>query len=218
MGVGPGDPELMTQKALRLIRENDVIAVPGKTAEGSMAYRIAAAMIPELKDKELVPVYMPMTRDRDLLEKAHREGAELLESYLDRGENVVYITLGDPTIYCTFSYLQNILEEDGYTVEMVPGITSFCASASRLRLPLVEGNEPLHVVPASQLTAEDLNRPGTYVIMKSGKSMSEVKELLRRSGKVVTAVENCGMADEKIYRSVDDVPDDAGYYTLIIAK
>lgn len=201
-----------------MIRENDVIAVPGKTAEGSMAYRIAASIIPELKDKELVPVYMPMTRDRDLLEKAHREGAELLESYLDRGENVVYITLGDPSVYCTFSYLQTILEEEGYTVEMVPGITSFCACASRLCLPLVEGNEPLHVVPASCLTAEELSRPGTYVIMKSGKSMSEVKELLRRSGKVVTAVENCGMSDEKLFRSADEIPDDAGYYTLIIAK
>ena len=103
VGVGPGDPEYMTLKAIRLIRENDVIAVPGTVAEETVAYGIAAAAVPELKDKELVAVNMPMLRDRALLEAEHRKGAKLLEQYLDRGENVVFLTLGDPTVYSTFS-------------------------------------------------------------------------------------------------------------------
>ncbi|MBR2717124.1 MAG: precorrin-2 C(20)-methyltransferase [Oscillospiraceae bacterium] len=218
VGVGPGDPELMTQKAIRLIRENDVIAVPGKSAEESAAYRIAAAMVPEMKNKELLPIAMPMSRDRELLDAAHRKGAALLESRLDRGKNVVYITLGDPGIYCTFSYLQRILEADGYTVELTPGIPSFCAAAARLNLPLAEWDEPLHVAPAIHMTGEALDGRGTCVLMKSAGRMAEVKELLRRSGRDVYAVENCGMETEKVYRGAEAIPDDAGYFSLIIAK
>ena len=129
VGVGPGDPELMTQKAIHLIRENDVIAVPGQDAKASVAYGIAAAMVPELAQKELVPVPMPMTRDKERLRKAHVEGARLIESYLNRGKNVVYLTLGDPSIYGSFSYLQRLLLADGYPVETVPGVPSFSAAA-----------------------------------------------------------------------------------------
>lgn len=218
VGVGPGDPELMTGKAVRLIRENDVIAVPGRAAEESAAYRIAAAAVPEIRQKELVPVYMPMVKDRALLDAQHRKGAEVLERYLEQGKNVVYLTLGDPSVYCTFSYLQRILEADGYAVELVPGVTSFCAAAARLGLPLTEWDESLHVVPAAHRAKEELERAGTCVLMKSGGSMAEVKDLLRRSGRDVSAVENCGMAGEKVYRSVEEIPDDAGYFSLIVAK
>ncbi len=218
VGVGPGDPELMTLKALRLIRENDVIAVPGREAKEAVAYQIAVAVAPELADKELVPVYMPMIKDRELIDAEHRRGARLLESYLDQGKNVVYLTLGDPTIYCTFSYLQHILEADGYTVELVPGIPSFCAAAARLDLPLVEWDEPLHVIPAVHKTRDALDQSGTYVLMKSASHMAEVKELLRQSGRDVSAVENCSMATEKVYRGVEEIPDDAGYFSLIVAK
>ena len=121
VGVGPGDPEYMTLKAVRLIRENRVIAVPGQAAKESAAYKIAVQAVPELAEKELVPVYMPMVKDRKLIDAEHRKGAELLKTYLDRGENVVFLTLGDPSIYCTFSYIQHYLEADGYPVELVSG-------------------------------------------------------------------------------------------------
>ena len=218
VGVGPGDPELMTLKAIRLIRENDVIAVPGENAKEAVAYQIAVKNVPELADKELVPITMPMVKDRELIDREHRKGAKQLEAYLDQGKNVVYITLGDPTIYCTFSYLQHILEADGYMVELVSGISSFCAAAARLNLPLVEWDEQLHVVPAVHKLEEPLSYPGNYVLMKSASHMKEVKELLKKSGMEANVVENCGMETEKIYRSVDEIPDDAGYFSLIIAK
>ena len=110
VGVGPGDPALMTLKACRLIKDNNVIAVPGKVPQESVAYKIAVQAVPELADKELIPVYMPMVRDRKVLEESHRNAADIIEEHLDRGENVIYLTLGDPTIYCTFSYIQHILE------------------------------------------------------------------------------------------------------------
>ena len=218
VGVGPGDPELMTLKAVRLIRENEVIAVPGKNARESVAYKIALGAVPEIADKTLVPVYMPMLRDREKLAQEHQRGAKLLEEYLDQGKNVVYLTLGDSTVYCTFSYLQHILEDDGYEVELVSGITSFCAAAARLNISLTEWNEPLHVIPASHKTDHPLDQHGTYVLMKSASRMKEVKELLIASGRQVGCVENCGMENEKVYHSAEEIPDDAGYFSLVIAR
>jgi len=218
VGVGPGDPELMTLKAVRLIRENDVIAVPGEVPEETVAYKIAVQAVPELTEKVLVPVHMPMIRDRARLKEEHRKGAELLESYLEQGKNVVFLTLGDPTVYCTFSYLQHILEADGYKVVLVSGITSFCAAAARLNLPLAEWDEPLHVLPALHKTENCLESGGNYVLMKAASHMKEVKELLRRSGREASAVIDCGMDSEQVYRSMEDIPDDAGYFSLIISK
>ena len=218
VGVGPGDPEYMTLKAIRVIRENEVIAVPGKVAQESVAYKIAVQAVPELAQKTLVPVWMPMVKDRARIDEEHRKGAKLLEEYLDQGKNVVYITLGDPTVYCTFTYLQHFLEADGYEVEFVSGVTSFCAAAARLNLPLAEWDEPLHVVPAVHKTDSALDWQGNAVLMKSASHMSEIKALLRGSGRKVNAVINCGMPDELVCRSVEEIPDDAGYFSLIIAK
>ena len=218
VGVGPGDPELMTLKAVRLIRETDVIAVPGTDGRRSAAYQIAVRAVPELAEKELVSVELPMVKDRSLLEQARRRAAERIAAYLDQGRNVVWLTLGDPTVYSTFGYLQRILEAEGYGVELVSGVSSVCAAAARLHLPLAEWDEPLHVLPAIHRTGTGLDEAGTCVLMKSGRSMAEVKDLLRESGRTVLAVENCGMASERVYRGVEEIPDEAGYFTLIIAK
>ena len=218
VGVGPGDPELMTLKAIRLIRENDIIALPGRAPEETVAYKIAVAVVPELAKKTLVPVYMPMIKDRALIDLEHRKAAKLLEGYLDQGKNVVYLTLGDSTIYCTFSYIQHFLEADGYRSELVPGITSFCAAAARLNVPLCEWDEQLHVVPAVHRLDKVLDEPGNYILMKSASQMAAVKQMLRESGRDVMMVENCSMETERVYRSVDEIPDDAGYFSLIIAK
>ena len=225
VGVGPGDPELMTLKAIRLIRQADVIAVPGTAARDAAAYKIAAAVVPELADKELLAVPMPMTRDRALLAAAHRDGAKRLEQILDQGRDVAFLTLGDPAIYSTFSYLMRILKADGYPVELAAGVASFCAAAARLGVPLTEWDEALHILPAVHRTDDALDLPGTYVLMKSAGRLAGVtnsrawaKALLRRSGRDVCAVENCGMDAERVFRSVEDIPDDAGYFSLIVAR
>lgn len=218
VGVGPGDPELMTLKAVRLIRENKIIAVPGADPRETVAYKIAVQAVPELAEKELLPIYMPMTHDPEELEKNHARGAAALEACLDKGENVVFLTLGDPCVYSTFTYLQKRVENHGYPTKLVSGITSFCAAAARLNIPLSEWNEQLHVVPAVHRLDSTLSESGNYILMKSGKKMSQVKEILAKSNRDVFMVENCGMENEHIYRSVEEIPDDAGYYSLIIAK
>ena len=218
VGVGPGDPELMTRKACRLIRENRVIALPGAQPEETLAYRIAVQSVPELAEKQLLALVMPMTHDRNKMARSHREAADTVERVLEQGENVVFLTLGDPTIYSTFSYVQELVERDGYPTEMVSGVPSFCAAAARVNQPLVCWNEPLHVVPAAHRLTETLSDGGQYVLMKSGRRMKEVKEMLAASGRDVIAVENCGIEGERVYRSVEEIPDDAGYYSLVMAK
>lgn len=218
VGVGPGDPELMTCKACRLIRENRVIALPGTQPEETLAYRIAVQSVPELAEKQLLALVMPMTHDRDKMARSHREAADTVERVLEQGENVVFLTLGDPTIYSTFSYVQELVERDGYPTEMVSGVPSFCAAAARVNQPLVCWNEPLHVVPAAHRLTETLSDGGQYVLMKSGRRMKEVKEMLAASGRDVIAVENCGIEGERVYRGVEEIPDDAGYYSLVMAK
>jgi precorrin-2/cobalt-factor-2 C20-methyltransferase len=208
----------MTLKAQRLIREHTVIAVPGEEAKSSFAYRIAVAAVPELESKQLVPVPMPMIRDKEALQEYHRQGARLLETYLQQGEDVVFLTLGDPTVYSGFCYIQHIVEEDGFATEMVSGVTSFCAAAAKAKMPLVLGEETLHILPTSRGQELLASVPGTFVYMKAGSRLSDLKAQIKEQQKDAVMVENCGTAQEKIYESVEDIPDKAGYYSLVIVK
>ena len=102
-------------------------------------------------------------------------------------------------------------------MELVSGVPSFCAAAARLGISLAEKEEELHIIPAVSGLDEKLEYPGRHVLMKSAGRIPEVKELLQESGRQVMAVENCGMAGEAVYCSADEIPEDAGYFTIIIA-
>ncbi|WP_434309113.1 precorrin-2 C(20)-methyltransferase [Hominifimenecus sp. rT4P-3] len=218
VGVGPGDPELLTLKAMRLIREADAIAVPAKEKEESVAYRIVRQAYPEIQEKNVLAIEMPMTKDKEKLAASHRLGAELLEKELSAGKNVVFLTLGDPTVYSTYLYIHRLVGADGFPTEIVSGIPSFCAVAARMNMGLVEKADLLHVIPSSYPVETALQLPGTRVLMKAGKKMGEVKTQLQKLSCEVSMIENCGMENEKIYTSVDEIPEDAGYYSLIIVK
>ncbi|MDO5784589.1 MAG: precorrin-2 C(20)-methyltransferase [Eubacteriales bacterium] len=218
VGVGPGDPELMTLKAVRMIEENHIIALPGAVPTETIAYQIAIQAVPALAEKQLIPIYMPMTHNQEELERNHQKGAQIIESHLKQGNNVIFLTLGDPSIYSTFTYIQQVVEQHGYSTAMVSGITSFCAAAASVNIPLVKWNEQLHIIPAVHSLKHQLPDSGNYVLMKSGRKMKQVKELLAASKRDIVTVENCGTEKEHIYRGVDEIPDDAGYYSLIIAK
>lgn len=217
-GVGPGDPELMTLKAVRLILENEIIAVPGRTAEESAAYRIASAAVPEIKNKTVIPLEMPMVHDRDKMKEYHRKAAETVELYLSTGKNVVFLTLGDPSVYSTCSYVEHIIKEDGFETVMTSGITSFCAASAAAGIPLTEWNQAMHIYPASQLASEiTLNDTDTYIFMKSGRKIKDMKDFLQENAVNATMVENCGMENERVFRSISEIPEDSGYFSLIIA-
>ena len=218
VGVGPGDPELMTLKAVRIIKESAVIAIPAETKEACVAYRIAEGAVPEIGEKELLCISMPMTKDREVLMASHDAGAEKIERLLDMGKDVAFLTLGDVAVYSTYLYIHKRAAAAGYETELVSGIPSFCAAAARLGIGLTETKEELHVIPATYGVEEALTLPGTKVLMKAGKKMAKVKAALMAGGCEAYMVENCGMENEKIYRSAAEIDENAGYYSLLIVK
>ena len=132
VGVGPGDPELMTLKAVRILRECSVVAIPHSEKERCAAYQIAAQAAPEIEEKTILYLPMPMTRDRDRLDRSHQEAAARTAAVLDEGRDVAFITLGDSTVYSTCLYVMGRLQEQGYETELINGVPSFCAAAARL--------------------------------------------------------------------------------------
>lgn len=216
IGVGPGDPELMTLKAVRLIRECDIIAVPHKDKSRCFALRIATGAVPELVKKPLLEVDMPMTINENTRERAYEAGTEKLREQLDAGKTVVFLTLGDPTVFSTYCYLHERLTRLGYDTEIVPGVTSFCASAATLNIPLCENRQEVHIIPGTYNPVDALDYPGVKVFMKN--NIPETLAVARRRGLSVQMVENCGTMDQRIYRSVEEIPENAGYYSVIIVK
>ena len=200
VGVGPGDPELMTLKAVRVLREADVVMVPGTCKSDRTALR--------------------MVRDKAVLEKAYEAAAEQIIAYLTRGRQVAFLTLGDPTVYSTYMYIHKKVKARGYEVEVVPGVTSFCAAAARLNMSLCQGSEPLLIIPASHGAEALIDVKANKVFMKAGKSILELKEELKKRGLLQHAamVENCSMEGERVYEHFEDLTEPSGYFSLVIAK
>lgn len=214
IGVGPGDPELMTVKAVRLCREADVVAIAHKDRNKCVALQIALGAVPELAEKPILEIDMPMTKDAAILEKAHALGAEQVARCLENGKNVVFLTLGDTTVYSTYFYIHERVEKMGYPVCVVPGITSFCAAAAALGIPLCENRQQLHIIPGTYAPEQAFSYPGTKILMKN--DIPAVRAALQERGLDAMMVENCGMPNERQYRSVDEIPENAGYYSLLI--
>lgn len=218
IGVGPGDPELITLKGARLIRECAVIAVPHSGAPDQVALDIAASLV---GDKPVLNCPMPMVRDEQELAQAHKAAADLLCEQLDAGRDVAFLTIGDPSVYSTYIYLHRLVEVRGYQVEMVPGVPSFCAAAAALNMPLCEAGQPLHIVPASyDGVAQALALDGVKVLMKSGKKLAALLSELKSRGQLQDAVlaERVGLADQRLVRDLATVKDMPGYLSLVILK
>lgn len=221
VGVGPGDPELMTVKAVRTVERCPVIALPQSGRGECTAYEIAKEAVPALEKKEKLLLSMPMTRDQGKLLESWREAADQIAKKLDLGQDVAFLTLGDPAVYSTYLYLHRLVEKMGYEARMIPGVPSFCAAAARLGWGLCENRQPLHILPASyDGTEEALSLPGTKVLMKAGSSAAEVMDALGKRGlrSRTGLVVNCGMAGEKAYQSLETTPEEQGYFSLYIVK
>ncbi len=222
VGVGPGDPELITVKALRVIRECDLIGIPAGSPDSCTAYQIARRAVPEMEKKPVVCVPIPMTNDRDRLELSYGEGSRKLMEQLENGKQIAFLNLGDPVVYGTYMRLHEKVQRAGYEAELVSGVPSFCAVAAELGIPLALGTEQLHILPGYDLGEEMEGFSGTRVLMKSGGKVKAVKEKLQEletSGRARShAVVNCGMEDQRVCRKIGDLDENAGYFTTIIVK
>ena len=218
VGVGPGDPELLTLKAVRVLESCPVLAAP-QTASGEMTALSIARQVVDLEGKTLLPLFFTMSRDKERQRAAHREAAEAVRLHLERGQDVAMAILGDVSIFSTYCYLMDILKGEGFPCVMVPGVPSFCAVAARLGRSLTEANTPLHILPGGgEGPGESLDLPGTKVLMKSGRNYPQLLEELERRDWLDQAgmVENCGLPGERIFPTLEENPESSGYFTTII--
>lgn len=218
VGVGPGDPELLTLKAARILRQCDVIAAPRAGAGAQAALTIAA---PYAADKPVLHCDTPMTRDAETLARSHDKAANDICALLGQGKTVAFLTLGDPSVYSTYAYMHDRVRERGFAAELVPGVPSFCAAAAALGRPLCVGEEMLHIIPASHgATEQGLDLPGSKVLMKAGREILSVRDELARRGEIQNAalVERVGMEGERIVNDLSALADPTGYFSIILVR
>lgn len=225
VGVGPGDPELLTRKAERILKEVDVIAAP-VTAPGEQSQ--ALGIVRELLDEHrqhLLPLLFPMTADRELLKPHWQEACRLVAHQVAQGKKVAFIALGDPLFYATSLYMLDGIRRDypEVPVEVVPGVSSLFAAAANAVFPLAEGAERLTVLPATagmEQVLAALDHTETIVLLKVKPLYSQIVNYLQtRQDLSVLFAERVGMSGELILTDLKEIvlhkPD---YLSLIVIR
>ena len=206
VGVGPGDPELMTLKAARVLREADAIAL----ADRGAALQIVDAWI---EGKPVLKLNMPMKGDRAAWEDAHRAAAEQLMEWLERYERIAYPVLGDPGVYASSSYLLRLLAPR-HECRVIPGVPAMCAAAAELGIPLCEQRERLTVM--DDFSGEAPLPGGNVVVMKSGRHLDALRAATK--DRETYAVRNLGMADSWA-GALPEMPESTySYFTTVLVK
>jgi precorrin-2/cobalt-factor-2 C20-methyltransferase len=225
VGIGTGDSELLTLKAVRLIKDADIVAIPEKSKgqADSFAWQIVsgALSVDELNGERCF-LHFPMTRDAALNIPAWQQAAQTILAYLEQGKSVVFITEGDPSVFSTWAYIQEELAEIAPSVVpvIVPGVTSITAVPAATRIPLADGKERFCVVPATygidcleRLVAEF----DTIMLIKAGRVISELAEKLKALGlaEMATYVSHASCDKEEVYHCLDDVPPEHRYFSMV---
>lgn len=217
VGLGPGDPDLITRRAARLIEGAKTVCYPSLEGGDSFARSIAAELIPP--GAREIRIDVPMTPDRAPAQAAYDIGAKEISEVLASGEDVVCLCEGDPFFYGSFMYLFARLKRD-FEVEIVPGVTSLTACAARAALPLTARNEVMTVLPGplpdKELRAH-LRAADTLVLMKIGRHLPRLRALLAQEGLLATAtyVERATLGAEVIL-PLADAPEKAPYFSMIL--
>ncbi|MEK7241290.1 MAG: precorrin-2 C(20)-methyltransferase, partial [Planctomycetota bacterium] len=224
IGIGPGDPELLTLKAARIIKEVDVIFVPkAGIKEESMALEIVS---PLLDGKRVVEKVFPMVKEQEKLESHWKEAALAIKEELEKGNSVAFLTIGDPLTFSTYVYLLRCLrgmvpEEKIHTI---PGVTSFNAAASLANLSLAQRDERIAIVPVPD-DVEEL-RPilkgfDAVILMKVAKRLDKVIRLLEEMGLAQHALfaSHVGLKDSYLTRNLSELKGSGrGYMSVVIVR
>lgn len=224
IGVGPGDPDLITVKAQEVLQRIDVLFVPKSTlARESVALNIAEKYIKN--HTKLVEIYLPMTKDKAVLKQAWHDGARKITDNLEPNKSGAFITLGDCMLYSTYTYLLREIEQlKNITIINIPGITSFSAAASMVGVSLAEGEENLVIIPA--LTALDnldniLALHDNVVFLKVAPQITLLIEKLIECNLIDNAVfiSKCGHPEQKIVYDIKKLKNtEVEYLSLMIVK
>jgi precorrin-2/cobalt-factor-2 C20-methyltransferase len=220
IGVGPGDPDLLTVKAARLLAACPVVAYPAPEQGESLARRIAAPHLPAGKIE--IAIRMALSPERFPAPEVYDAAAAEVSSHLAAGRDVAVLCLGDPLLYGSFMYLLARLAGT-YRVEIVPGVASPTAAAAALGLPLAAGSDVLAILPAQlddERLATALAASDVSAIIKLGRHFARVRALLGRLGLADHAhyVEHATMADQRIVPLAAIDPASVPYFSLIIVR
>ncbi|MGH1578532.1 precorrin-2 C(20)-methyltransferase [Planktotalea sp.] len=217
VGLGPGDPDLMTLRAHRLISSAQVIAYPALAGADSFARSIAADVIPKTAREIVMDV--PMSVERAPAQEAYDKGAADIASALQAGDDVICLCEGDPFFYGSFMYLFARLS-DRFDVEVVPGVTSITTCAARAGMPLAARNERLTVLPGPLPEAElraRIEGAESVAIMKVGRHLAKIRGVIDGLGLTDRAVyiERASLPEEVVL-PLKDAPEKAPYFSMIL--
>ena len=222
VGVGPGDPELMTVKAVNAIKNADVIIAPKtEKKEGSVALTIAQ---PYIEGAEIVFQTFPMVKNFDESKEIFLQNTNQILEFLREGKDVAFLTLGDPMFFSTYIYIFNLLKDSGANITTIAGVPAFLAIASHIGKPAAYGNDIITVIPATapkNKIVDALKVSDSAVLMKVYKNFSEVVELLDDTNMLDSAllISRYGLDDEKIFDNLrEHKADKLNYLSTILTR
>jgi len=212
VGVGPGDPELLTVKAIRVIQAADYVFVPrSKPEEVGMAEAIVSEY---LEGKTLIYLHFPMGPDNSEL---YRETAKIIDQTLLDGESGAFITIGDPTIYSTFTYVMFEAQTRRMVVEIVPGISSFSAAAAALSLPITIKDESFYLADG-HVDEEVLQRVQSVCVLKPRKENAETLKKFETHDFDYNYIKRCSLPEQEILHDRESIVRDRDYMTVLFAR
>ena len=232
IGVGPGDPDLLTVKAVNAIQHADTIMCPASAEDRpSIALSVVESLIDKSKNQEIVKLIFPMTKDKAVLEAHWKENSKIMAEKVLSGKNVVYLTVGDPYLYSTWIYMHREISKKHpeMKITVIPGIVSMFTFASKVGISIAEGAEKVSIIPSCydlSSVKEIAKNSEVLVFLKDGRYFDQVIKLVRESGFPDDSIFAIGQdlgTDKEIIRKLrlGDVNDDTlttKYFSILVIK
>ena len=232
IGVGPGDPDLLTVKAVNAIHDADIIMCPAsKEDRPSIAFSVVSPLIDKSKNQEIVKLIFPMTKDKNILENTWKKNAKIMAEKVLLGKNVVYLTVGDPFLYSTWIYMHKDLKTNypNMEISVIPGIVSMFTFASKVGVSIAEGAEKVAIIPSCydlSSVKEIAKNSESMIFLKDGRYFDQVIEVLKESGFPNDSIFAIGQdlgTDHEIIRklTLGEVNDDTlttKYFSILVVK
>ncbi|QMU54182.1 MAG: precorrin-2 C(20)-methyltransferase [Nitrosopumilus sp.] len=232
IGVGPGDVDLLTVKAVRAIQNADIIMCPASNENRpSIAFTVVSPIIDQSKNQEIIKLIFPMTKDKDVLEATWKKNAKIMAETVLTGKNVVYLTVGDPFLYSTWIYMHKDLRENypEMDVSVIPGIVSMFTFAAKVGVSIAEGAEKVAIIPSCydlSSVKEIAKHSESMIFLKDGRYFDQVIKVLKESGfpndSIFAIGQDLGTENEIIRKmtlgEVNDSSLTTKYFSILVVK